>query len=169
MIYLTSDLHFGHRNIITYCNRPFQSVEEMDEIMITKYNFIIEQEDEVWFLGDLFFHTKKERVRDIIQNLKGRKHLVLGNHDELSKSFYESAGFITVVNSTELVFNEETYLLEHIPRYDPKIKQFCGHVHEKWRVNATMYNVGVDVHNFYPVKLEKAALALEIPSFEVKL
>ena len=53
--FFTSDTHFGHRNIIEYCNRPFKDVVEMDKILVQKYNYLVQENDIVYFLGDIGF------------------------------------------------------------------------------------------------------------------
>ena len=53
--YFTADVHFGHKNIITYSARPFGSVEEMDETIIANWNYRVRDNDDVWIVGDLMF------------------------------------------------------------------------------------------------------------------
>jgi len=77
-IYLISDTHFGHKNIISTCKRPFKTVEEMDETMINNWNSIIKHGDVVYFLGD--FAWKKHD--DYLDKLKGTIVFIKGNHDE---------------------------------------------------------------------------------------
>ena len=79
MTYFTSDQHFGHYNIIRLCDRPFKTQEEMDEVLFSKWNSKIKDNDTVYILGDLFFRAAK--VEPILKVLKGHKHLIVGNHD----------------------------------------------------------------------------------------
>lgn len=79
-IWFTSDMHFGHRNIMRFCNRPFDSVEEMDEALINNWNAIVEEGDIVFNLGD-FAYASNSRWKEILERLKGTHYLVLGNHD----------------------------------------------------------------------------------------
>ena len=81
MIYFTSDLHLGHANIIKHCNRPFSSVEEMDEVLIENWNAKVTNADTVHILGDLMFRNKRP-PEEYLSRLKGKKHLVVGNHDK---------------------------------------------------------------------------------------
>ena len=74
-IYFWSDPHVGHRNIIEYCNRPFNSVEEMNEGLIANYNARVRPNDIVYVLGDLFFCDAKE-ARQILHRLNGMKRLM---------------------------------------------------------------------------------------------
>ena len=66
MRWFTSDWHFGHRNVIDYCNRPFSSVEEMNDKLVELWNNTIKPEDEVWFLGDFSMNPKWSSERILI-------------------------------------------------------------------------------------------------------
>ena len=79
MIYFTADTHFDHANIIHFCNRPFARVEEMNEILIANWNRKVHGNDTVYILGDMFFRTADPEP--ILRQLKGKKHLIIGNHD----------------------------------------------------------------------------------------
>lgn len=52
-LFLTSDTHFGHRNIIGYCNQPFTDVTEMDAALVDRWNDLVRPTDEIWLLGDV--------------------------------------------------------------------------------------------------------------------
>ena len=81
--WFTSDLHFGHRNVIPYCNRPFKDVEEMHKGLIEIWNNTVQEGDLVYVLGD--FSLNKKYSREILPLLKGNKILVPGNHDACFK------------------------------------------------------------------------------------
>ena len=70
-----SDLHFGHKNIIRFDNRPFQSVEEMDETLITNWNNKINKNDTAYILGDISWYPK-DKTAEILSTLKGNKYLI---------------------------------------------------------------------------------------------
>lgn len=80
-VYFTSDTHYYHKNIIKYCNRPYFSVEEMNESLIANYNKRVGKDDTCYHLGDFGFAEPK-LLRAIVDRLNGQKHLVLGNHDD---------------------------------------------------------------------------------------
>lgn len=80
MIYYTADHHFGHSNIIRFCDRPFKNVIEMDETLINNWNNAVSDDDIVYILGNLVFRSEKS-ASYYVERLKGTKHLVLGNHD----------------------------------------------------------------------------------------
>lgn len=87
-IWVTSDTHFNHANIIKYCNRPFSSVEEMNETIIANWNKVVSQGDTVYHLGD-FALGDKSLIPDFIRRLNGHISFIMGNHDNLDimKSF----------------------------------------------------------------------------------
>jgi len=80
MLWFTSDLHWNHRNVLPYCNRPYGSVEEMNEAMLKIWNDTVKPDDTVWFLGDLDINGKRSH-RDLVKSLNGHKKLIVGNHD----------------------------------------------------------------------------------------
>ena len=81
-IFLTSDLHFGHRNIIRIGKgRPFDSIQEHDEALIENWNSVVKPGDLVYVLGDLSIETTIDEIRKPLSRLNGAKHLILGNHD----------------------------------------------------------------------------------------
>src|SRR5271169_1776785 len=79
MIYFSSDDHFWHNNVIRYCNRPYSSVEQMNEDMVLKWNSVVKPEDTVYCLGD--FSLAFRAVETFTARLMGKKKLVPGNHD----------------------------------------------------------------------------------------
>lgn len=91
MLFFIADTHFGHKNAIWYDHRPFQSVKEMDEELIKRWNSRVTNGDTVYILGDFSWHNT-DRTMCILKRLKGKKRLIKGNHDrvkppELRKEF----------------------------------------------------------------------------------
>lgn len=80
MIFFTADLHLGHANIIRHCNRPFANPDMMDEALIENWNERVHRNDTVYILGDLIFRASCPSEA-YLSRLKGRKHLIIGNHD----------------------------------------------------------------------------------------
>ena len=91
MLYFISDQHFGHSNIIKYCNRPFDDVIQNAEFMYRSYQETVTDDDVVVFLGDiaLFRSNTKIPLQNMFKSMKGKKFLVLGNHDTLPLDFYK--------------------------------------------------------------------------------
>jgi calcineurin-like phosphoesterase family protein len=79
-VWFTSDTHFGHQNIIKYCDRPFRDTDEMDEVIIDRWNSVVEWDDTVYHLGDIAL-GQIDKSLGRITRLNGNKIAVLGNHD----------------------------------------------------------------------------------------
>jgi calcineurin-like phosphoesterase family protein len=77
--WVVADHHFGHRNIIRYCERPFGDVDEMRETLITRHNDVVGADDLVFLLGDLSMSGAQAWP---VSRLNGRLIAVAGNHDE---------------------------------------------------------------------------------------
>ena len=144
----TSDTHLGHKNIITYCKRPFKDVEQMNEMIIKKWNNKVKDDDTVFHLGDFSFRGGYHQFR---RRLNGSIILLAGNHDEDSFS---------VIKDITIKHGGKEFYLTHVPPIN-QVKDFClcGHVHNKWksqkRGNKIMINVGVDVWNFEPISIKE--------------
>jgi calcineurin-like phosphoesterase family protein len=180
-IWFTSDQHFGHANIIKYCNRPFESAEQMNEELVRRHNSLVGLEDIVYHLGD--FSMSKAMVPIYLSRLNGKHILIAGNHDHchpvhakkaekiqrLTKQYLDW-GFSEVHLSIELMIGNQAVRLHHMPYHsdhaaDISYKEMRpvndgrwllhGHIHEKWKQQDRMINVGVDVWNFYPVSLDE--------------
>jgi calcineurin-like phosphoesterase family protein len=93
--FFTADTHFGHKNVIAYCNRPYKNVEEMDADLIKRWNETVADHDVIYHLGDFAFHPK-DSTAEIIEQLNGHKILLKGNHDKRTVTFYLNAGFAEV-------------------------------------------------------------------------
>lgn len=85
MIYFSADYHINHRNILKYCNRPFTTIQEHDQHIISQTNKHVKSDDTLYFLGDLLFANKKyyfENLRNLLVKIKCQNIVwVLGNHD----------------------------------------------------------------------------------------
>lgn len=182
--WFTSDEHFGHRNIIEFCGRPFKDLEDMHRSLIERHNAVVKPGDEVIHVGD--FSLDERLVPKILPRLNGRHKLVVGNHDkphpchrksEGAKRRYLLYGFETVCVELRVRRFKVCHLpffvddgkerkvryLEHRPKDDGAFL-LHGHVHGAWvhRVSRRMINVGVDAWHFRPVQIE----ALEAIAFE---
>ena len=116
-VFFTSDLHFDHANIIEYCNRPFQNVDEMNDELIDKYNQKVPYDGVCFILGDLCCNTKhREKLISQIQRLNGEKHLILGNHDYYDEDYYLNyCGFKSVNHYLEILVEKQLIILSHYP------------------------------------------------------
>jgi calcineurin-like phosphoesterase family protein len=154
-VWVISDTHFGHKNIIQYTGRPFSSVEEMDNTMIENWNKVVAPEDTVYHLGD-FILSKKHNIKEIARVLHGDKILIFGNHDKQSSQFYRN--IFKEVYANPIIF-KEFYMLSHYPVYLNKNMPYVnihGHIHEKVMVCQSegknlYFNACVEHLNYTPI------------------
>jgi len=151
-IFLTADTHFGHANIIKYCKRPFDYVEDMDAALETLWNETVKPNDVVYHLGDISFSKT-------LPKLNGKITLVCGNHESTTKvrKWLIDGKLNAFVKDTMQL---ERFTLSHHPVYD-WMPRLCGHVHEKFLAVNNMINVGVDVWKFKPVAYEEVVKLYE--------
>ena len=168
-IFFTSDTHFGHINIIKYCNRPFETIEEHDEEIIKRWNNKVKEDDIVFHLGDVgFCHPKK--IHEYLERLNGHIYLVIGNHDWRSIIKQQSWRFEDMTQQINMKIDGQHIILNHYPLlcYSGVYQstpswQLYGHVHSGPFSNqgldnsrltmcySTQYDVGVDNNDFSPV------------------
>lgn len=159
MRYFTADPHFGHLNIIKSCNRPFKNENIMDRSIIHSYNSIITEDDDLIIVGDYCMKTARHRdyYLSITKKIKGRKILILGNHDDLRPRFYLDIGFHSVHTSLETKIKDIDVVLTHdytLAILNPTTLHLCGHAHHLFHHLKNIINVGVDVNDFLPVSEE---------------
>jgi calcineurin-like phosphoesterase family protein len=153
--YFTSDMHFGHANIIKYCNRPFSSVGEMNEGLVKRHNTIVTPEDTVYYLGDMCFGEFD------LTRLNGRKVLIIGNHDPLSlvsKYFKESYHYLELKG---ILPKQRALQLFHYP-IESWNGKFHGSIHLHGHSHGTCdntgllrFDVGVDCWDMSPVHIDQ--------------
>lgn len=165
-IYVISDTHFNHKNIIEYCNRPFKTVESMNEALINNWNGVVKPEDTVICLGDFALANKDETVA-LGQKLNGHKILILGNHDHLTRSAYEEAGFENIIGE-QVIFDFEKYgriqFSHHrVPDENSHYINLYGHQHDKPTDDEHHRCVSVEMINYTPILLEEAIKGLTPP------
>ena len=157
--FFIADSHFGGESIIRYENRPFASVEEMDKVLMERWNALVDPKDTVYVLGDFSMYMDEERDRELLQALNGRKILIMGNHDRHRTSEqWRRLGFEEC--SPWPIVYEGFYLLSHEPMYINRNMPYAnlyGHVHSNpsYR-DASTRSVCVSVERieYQPVTLE---------------
>lgn len=128
--YFIGDLHDGHQRILEI--RPFKTIEEQRETLIKNWNSTVQDDDIVFVMGDIAFESRSKQ-REFLSQLRGHKHLIMGNHDKLPLNFYrqyfESVHYQILFDSpTEPTL--VTYCLTHIPiRYNDlvELSKMVGH------------------------------------------
>jgi len=152
MIYFTSDIHFFHENILKYqeSTRPFDTVEEMNDFIIRKWNRTVTNKDEIYVLGD-FAMGHKEKAIKLIKKLNGHIHLIRGNHDHFSKE-QEAEIFSSAQDYKVLRYNKERFVLFHYPiqewdRCYYGDMHLHGHSHGNLKdIKPNRFDMGWDIH-----------------------
>jgi calcineurin-like phosphoesterase family protein len=163
--FFTSDLHVGHRSILKYTERPWNSVEEMDEALVARWNAVVSSVDEVWVLGD-YAMGDRSRGLGYLERLHGTKYLVAGNHDKCSLTDpngwkyiaeYRHAGFEIVTEWAQVKLPalkrdapQRKVLLSHYP-YDGDHRGDDRHVQARLR-DYGMPLIHGHVHELYTVR-----------------
>jgi calcineurin-like phosphoesterase family protein len=166
-VYLTSDFHLDHINIIRYCRRPFKNVREMNRVLLRNFRSVIREKDVVYFLGDLSAGRKSRPSSYWLEYLPGDIHLIRGNHDRGGKKaskqeILERGGytFILIHNPEQVTSQGDAWIIH-------------GHKH-----NTDMYNypfingkkktinVSVELTRYKPVSMDYL-LSLDINSIKV--
>lgn len=163
MIYFSSDHHFSHQNIIKYCNRPYRGTVEMDTDLIEKWNSVVRENDEVYYLGDLVLGNWGT-AWSYIKKLNGRKYFIKGNHDTKWFSSLDSHQKLNPIH--ELKINSQLYVLSHYPLRSWN-KSFHGsyhifaHEHGALPPHGLSFDIGVDCWGGYPVSIEQVNEKME--------
>jgi calcineurin-like phosphoesterase family protein len=164
-------MHLGHANIVKYCNRPFKDVQEMNEVLITKWNHRVKPGDTVFHNGDFCFKNSSggkagegliHKSTYYTSKLNGNIVFIKGNHDR-------NNSVRTIIDRIVIKYGPHFINITHVPEnYDDNFAiNFVGHVHEKWKMRriylpsqseigyVDLINIGVDQWNFQPVTFEE--------------
>jgi len=166
--FFISDTHFGHNNIIKYCNRPFKTLDEMNETLVRNWNERVKPEDTVFVVGDFCFKNSPAQIHrgeghihhaSYYENqLNGKKIFIKGSHDNNNSCK-------TCVLRVLIRLGGKNINIAHDPKDAIAECDFniVGHVHNNWkfkkvlRIGKTIYmiNVGVDMWDFRPITIEE--------------
>ena len=172
-IFVTSDLHFNHDREFIWGARGFSSVQEMNETIIHRWNMVVSEEDDVYVLGDLCLggagmNTENQKL---IEQLNGRIHIILGNHDtparvemyRFCKNVVEEPKYADMLR-----YRGYHFYLSHFPTMTANLEKeslkqctinLFAHTHQTTRFYQDipfMYHVGQDSYNCFPVLLDDA-------------
>ena len=181
-IWFISDTHFGHENFLTFRReggeriRPFSSLKEMDETMIARWNERVAENDIVYHLGDVAMGDRVTVLDAIMPRLKGRKRLVLGNHDTAEMGVYRKH-FQKITSwrsfDEDLCGPGRSFVACHYPLHESSFRlpgdygidgaRFCvhGHIHERVINHPCYFNVCVEQTNYAPVSLQEILTMME--------
>lgn len=165
-----ADLHLGHKNALKYCNRPFANVELQEKAIIDNWNASVKDGDHIYILGDVSF-TKLDKTCEVLEQLKGNKILIAGNHDAyLRRKPRFRDCFESVHDMLEIAIEDmsvpggkQHIVLCHYPmaswnraRYGAWMLH--GHVHGRFdqqNLGTRRYDCGVDSNHFSPVSFSQ--------------
>ena len=166
MVYFIADTHFGHENVLHLCNRPFETIEEMNETIIENWNERIRGNDTVYIVGDMFFRC--DDPESILKRLHGKKHLLLGNHDGSWIHKVDTAKYFkSVSHMLETSDGAHAITLCHYPmltwNHQRKSYMIHGHIHNNTDIDfwplmvrrGNILNAGVDMNGFKPVPFDE--------------
>lgn len=167
MNYYIADTHFGHHNVLRMSNRPFNTIEEMDRAMIDNWNSRVTDRDDVYILGDFAYRCEDPVL--YLKQLKGQKHLLIGNHDtKLLKNPDSKTYFVEIADIKMVNDNGTQIVCCHYPMvewngYYRNVLHFYGHIHNNFSNETNQYiskiknayNVGVDIIGFTPRNLNE--------------
>ncbi len=138
-----SDLHFGHANVIKFDQRTFTDVDEMDRCMIELWNSRVSSDDDVFIVGD-FCHRAGKAPDWYLRQLKGHKHLIVGNHDKVTIDCENAAKYIESVDKMLFVPDEDKHIcLCHFP-----IAEWNKSRHGAWHIYGHIHGDVGDVYQF---------------------
>lgn len=166
-IWLTSDLHFCHDREFVWKARGFNSVDEMNEAIVERFNSKIAPEDTLYILGDSILNDN-EKGEKYLSQINGTKCFILGNHDTASRiEIYKKYDVDGMAKYAEMIkYKKKSILLSHFPTITSNVGElhnivinFFGHTHQTenfYQDYPNMYHVGVDSHDCYPVLIDDA-------------
>lgn len=176
-VWFTSDTHFGHENILRFCNRPFETIEKMNEELIRRWNETVPADGVVFHLGDFAFGGAKE-WNEIMSRLNGKIYLILGNHDmkQIRQGFMTR--FEHVTQQMTVRIGGQPIILNHNPflTYGGCYRntwQLFGHIHSGplsdqgkdltrlQNLFPRQYDVGVDNNDFRPISFTEVKRIIE--------
>lgn len=138
-----ADWHYGHKNILALDNRPFVTVEEMNQALIDNWNVEVKPEDTVYVLGDMFWCKPKEAA-EVLKLLNGHKVLIRGNHDRVGDRDFDRC-FDRITDYLEISDEGRRVVLSHYPM--PCFKNhfrgwyhLYGHVHNTFEHNMMLHD-----------------------------
>lgn len=152
---VTSDSHLYHNNIIEYCDRPFDTIDEMHDRIIKDWNSVVMPDDIIIHLGDYVCGGSFDQIKEITDQLNGYKILIMGNHDRRSKTWFKNVGFDRIFKYR---WSIGMYCFSHAPQTHLYLNSknvrynLHGHSH-KHNYGDPYYNFGVDVVGYKPKKV----------------
>lgn len=174
-IYVTSDLHLFHKNMIGW-DMPYRNIFsntfEMHEQIINNWNSVVSENSIIYILGDVCMKNGK-LANNILERLNGRKRLIVGNHDKYNdlKKYYNHFELVDFYEEIKYLYDDKFYhiVMFHYPIMQWNRKHFnsillCGHSHgaieHEVKEKNIIYDVGLDTElaKFYPILVDDIIL-----------
>lgn len=156
--YWTADFHLFHANIIRHCNRPFESVKEMNSILTANWNSVVTRNDVVWHVGDFALsngsrRVELERVLEALNSLNGHIMLIPGSHDQVLRRLPHSDRYDVTDPIVEMSVAGRRLVLCHYPlmrwpRSHHGSFHMYGHCHGQLQPSGRSWDCGVDAHEY---------------------
>ena len=156
--WFTADEHFGHKNIIKYCDRPFRSLEEMNIEIISRHNSVVHTQDTVIHAGDFCWGNNKDRVSEYIKQLNGTHIFLRGCHDHWLSDSAKYMWRKRIDGNLVIVchYAIRTWASSHYNSW-----HLYGHSHGKLQAIGKSLDIGVDSHDFYPWSFDEIVEYME--------
>lgn len=166
-----SDIHFGHKNVINFDKRPFEDIDQMAQTLIALWNNRVQEDDDVWIVGD-FCYRSGRAPEWYLRQLKGHKHLIVGNHDKVTLESDNAIKYLesvdTIVNCKDNLNKENVqvvlchYPIAEWPHFHRGAYHLFGHIHNQMndtyyymKERQRAYNAGCMINNFAPASLHE--------------
>ena len=178
--FFTGDLHFGHKNVLTFDNRPFATVDEMDAELIRRWNNKVGKGDLVYVLGDLIWKSRNNDAPALIKSLNGQIILIKGNHDRFLHNSKAKAALAGIKDYDDICVTLEDGTQRRVIISHYFIPMYIGHRYNAIHLHAhshfsdeadfeidfaeqlnrmgcqnEIYNVGCMYWNYEPVTLDE--------------
>lgn len=156
-IFITADHHLGEDRF-ELMGRPFKTTEEMTHTLVTNHNNVVDKGDTVYMVGDVCYQKAPEFL-DRVALFNGKKTLIRGNHDRgitdaQFKKYFEHV--VPEGMGIDLEVDGIKCFATHYPTHGKQDRfNLVGHIHAAWKYQLNMLNIGIDVHHFRPVNLNK--------------
>jgi len=162
-VWLTGDTHFGHAGSIAQSKRPFADVAEMDAFLIEAWNAVVRPGDTVIHLGDFEWGHTPERTAAIFSALRGRKHMLVGNHDRrrVTDLPWESVQERLTVHAAGRRIVCDHYPMRAWPGSFRGVLHVHGHTHGSLPGTSQSADAGIDVWGYAPVRVEDVIARME--------
>lgn len=183
--WFTSDTHYGHANVMRFCNRPWSDINMMNKGLEDRWNEVVGENDIVFILGDVFWYKDPQQMTNKLKRLNGSQIYILpGNHDDVSALQKIKDNRVHIISDTTVVFisgldedkptREHEFMLSHFPlatwpHFSRGVLNLHGHIHSGPRSRNEIdvpgydlilkshltYDVGVDNNNYTPIEIRE--------------